>query len=185
MSEDNEWQSVLENHPDHVRAIGMISIETANLEHAMAKLFAYAANIPLRLALAIYLTPKSAIARNEIFQSTVKAALRPRGTDDQQKRLRSARDKVIKIAERAKALIGKRHSIIHDAWGFNDETGEIQRYPFSNPITQQAVTLQDLESIIADFRKLISHANNLSDFLKKDRPTFVSMAITPRDKSPG
>ena len=57
--------SRLEKHPEFVQAIGMISIENANLEAQMARLFSRALFIPMHVGFAIYLTPKSAIARLE------------------------------------------------------------------------------------------------------------------------
>lgn len=64
-------------HPEHVRAIGMISIENANLEHSLARLFATMLFISVPVGHAIYLTPKSAIARIEIFENAAKRALQP------------------------------------------------------------------------------------------------------------
>jgi hypothetical protein len=55
--------SVLELLPEYVRAIGMISIENANMEFALAGLFASVIQVPLSTGRAIYLTPKSAMAR--------------------------------------------------------------------------------------------------------------------------
>ena len=43
------WESELEQFPDHVRAIGMISIENGNLELALADLMATALMRRLRI----------------------------------------------------------------------------------------------------------------------------------------
>src|ERR1700687_493469 len=67
------WQSILEKHPEHVRLIGMIAIETGNLEIALADLFARMLSIPLRIGRAVYLTPQSAQARLDILVNAAKA----------------------------------------------------------------------------------------------------------------
>src|SRR5271155_2456513 len=51
------WQSILEKHPEHVHLIGMIAIESGNLEIALATLFARMVMLPLRTGRAVYLTP--------------------------------------------------------------------------------------------------------------------------------
>jgi hypothetical protein len=108
-------KSSLENYPDYVRAIGMISIENANLEHALASLFSKMLFISLAVGHAIYLTPKYAIARIEIFENAARVALSPRGDADHKKKLQRALKEANRIANRARTAIGKRHGIIHDA----------------------------------------------------------------------
>jgi hypothetical protein len=177
------WRSSLEDYPDHVKAIGMISIENANLEFAMAGLFGRTCFIPLRIALAIYLTPKSAIARLEIFQNAAKVALRPRGDEDHRKKLRVSLRKVNRIAERAKTVIGKRHGIIHDAWGVDRESKEVLRAPPARPILDQKVPLKELKELISEFRRLIDDVDALRDEFR-DSPSLVDMREAPRDKNP-
>lgn len=183
--EEHGWRSTLDDYPAHVRAIGMISIENANLELAMARLFSQVALISLRVARAVYLTPKSAIARLEIIQSAAKASFRPNGDDSHKKQLSSALNKVNRIAERAKTIAGKRHSIIHDVWSVDDDTGEVQRSPVTNVIMEENMPLATLERLIDDLRRLISDVHDLSEEFHHHPPTMVDMRLRQPDKNLG
>jgi hypothetical protein len=68
------FQSSLEKHPEYVRAIGMISIETTSLDIMLGDLLAATLGIPESIGHAIYLTPRSATARIELFQNVTKYA---------------------------------------------------------------------------------------------------------------
>ena len=67
--------SDLERFPEHVRAIGMISIENANLELSLADLLGATLKISRRVAHAIYFTPRAAALRLEILQAAARARL--------------------------------------------------------------------------------------------------------------
>src|SRR4051812_31745530 len=71
------WHSVLEGNPEYAQAIGMISIENANLELALGALLAAILNQPPYVGQTIYLTPKTAIPKVEILQNTAEVILRP------------------------------------------------------------------------------------------------------------
>jgi hypothetical protein len=130
----------------------MISIENANLEHSLASLFSRMLFISLAVGHAIYLTPKSAQARIEIFENAAKRALGPAGSDEHRKQRKQALDRALRIATRARALVGKRHGIIHDAWGVDAESGDVRRYPLDRPGLEAVVPIETLERVIADFR---------------------------------
>jgi hypothetical protein len=68
------FQSTLEKHPEHVRAIGMISIETTSLDIMFGDLLAATLGVPKSIGHAIYLTPRSATARIQLFQNVTKYA---------------------------------------------------------------------------------------------------------------
>src|SRR5205807_459221 len=107
---------------------------------------------------AIYFMPRAALARIEIFENAAKAALSPK-TREEHPDVRAtriaARDKVLRIVRRAKKLTFKRHSIIHDQWGVDEE--EVHRYVAGSPILERVpVPLAELEAIVRDFRQLIS-----------------------------
>ena len=70
------WKSILEDHPEHVRLIGLIAIETGNLELALADLLARMLSIPLRIGRAVYLTPQSSGARLHILKNAARASLK-------------------------------------------------------------------------------------------------------------
>jgi hypothetical protein len=154
---DTMWWSPLEDCPEHVRAIGMISIENANLEYELADLFSRILQIHPRVGRAIYLTPKSAIARIEIFENASKAVLSPK--TDSENLAAAFLEKALCIASRARAVVGKRHEIIHDGWGVDSQTGNVLRIPTKR--AQAPVPLADLQNLVRDFRLLIYDAARL------------------------
>jgi hypothetical protein len=66
-----------DDKPDHVNAIGMISIENANLELVLAALMSAAPMMPRRVAHTIYFTPRAATVRIEILIAAARAELSP------------------------------------------------------------------------------------------------------------
>jgi hypothetical protein len=174
--------SRLEKHPEFVRAIGMISIENANIEAQMARLFSRILFIPLHVGFAIYLTPKSATARIEIFQKAIKAALRPTGPEEHQKKLKDALDKANRLANRVKTVTGKRHQIIHDVWGV-DETGDVVRKPLPAFVESEKVPITKLNNMIREMRTLSREIRDTAEEFRQSPPSLVSMATTSQDKS--
>jgi len=177
-----EWKSILENYPQHTQAIGMISIENANLETALADLFARSLFIPIKTAHSIYLTPKSAIARLEVFQAAATTALNPTDTmrqynPKQAEKQEKDLSRIIRIISRAKSTIGKRHGIIHDAWGAKNGSEDISRYAIAQAYTDKGtpVTLTHLNEIIYEYRKLIGDCIELAKEFKSSPPFLVSM----------
>lgn len=168
-------KSPLEDHPEYVRAIGMISVENANLEHSLATLFCRVAFISLGIGHAIYLTPKSSLARIEILEKATKVALAPYGHEPHRKKLKSASIRVEAIIKRAKKLIGKRHGIIHDAWGVSKETGDVQRYVLGFPQRKSPIKIAELERTVSEFRDLIGEVRALSREFKAHPPRLVDL----------
>jgi hypothetical protein len=117
------WESSLEQYPEHVHAIGMISIEHGNLELSLADLLAVTLNISRRLAHAIYFAPRAAALRLEILGAAAIARLAPhlkaRPDSELEKQKREALRKVERLIKRSYAHIQKRHDVIHDAWGID------------------------------------------------------------------
>jgi hypothetical protein len=169
-------RSTLEKFLDHVRAIGMISIENGNLEDVMGALFSRVIMVSLRVGIAIYSTPRVAIGKIEILEKAAKAAYRLHGTDEQRRRLMLAQKRVLNICSRATKLVGKRHRIIHDGWGVDEEAGVVQRYT-SGKFIPENVSLSTLQTIIEDYRRLIDDAFALADELKAHPPQMVSMRL--------
>jgi hypothetical protein len=178
------WQSSLEDYPDHVKAIGMISIENANLENVMAALFSAACDIPLRLGLVIYLTPKSARARLDVFRKATKVALRQRGESEQRERLKKTFQRVDAIALRVEKLTGKRHDIIHDLCGIDADTGDVQRSPMAFRGEDVSIPLPSLTELVKQMRQLIDDASNLTHSITEHHPSMVSMHLTVPNRTP-
>jgi hypothetical protein len=116
------WQSILEKHPQHARLIGMIAIETGNLELALADLFARMLSIPLRIGRAVYLTPQSSAARLHILKNAARAEFeRPMRSKTMKDQYASALKRVLDIHDRADKAIIRRHRVVHDSWGYSED----------------------------------------------------------------
>ena len=177
------WESSLEAYPDHVRAIGMISIENANLELWLADLMGAALNISKRLAHAIYFAPRAAALRLDILEAAVKERLAPRkkadpaGTLERQKR--EALAKIERIVKRSRAHVQKRHDVIHDAWGVDHEApgSPVLRNRIKDAGFAEAdvAPIEQLEDLVRSFRLLISDVDVLVSEIRKHPPTLVDM----------
>src|ERR1700720_3330522 len=71
----------LARFPDHVEAIGLLALETVDLELELALLFSRMLMIWPRVGEAIYMTPLNAHARIEILQNAAQQLLAPRAAD--------------------------------------------------------------------------------------------------------
>jgi len=176
-----EWRSYLEARPDYVQAIGMISIENANLEIAMADLLGAVLGVRDEVGNAIYLTPRAAILRLEILEAVAKAQFRPKTEGDKfyenEDGKAQALRNVVAVVKRAKSAINRRHTIIHDAWGIEDTTGQVIRasLPLKGDGTPES--LRTLKALIGDLRKLITDTRSLSKAFRLKPPVLVDMRI--------
>jgi hypothetical protein len=141
-------QSTLERHPEHVKAIGMISVELANIELHIATLLACLLDRHPRIGHAIYFAPRGAAARLDIVQAVA---------DE----LKVDHPKLMKqttsLLKRARTVMNKRHGYIHDVWGIIDESNIVLRG--SLPLHKKEgviVPLAELKTVISDLRSLIS-----------------------------
>jgi outer membrane translocation and assembly module TamA len=163
--------SRLEDHPEFVQAIGMISIENSNLEDALAVLFSRVLQIGTNVGRAIYLTPKSAMARLEILQNASKEVFRPKTRPESAEGRRyrdEALKKVLALARRAEAVIGKRHAIMHDSWGFDLESGSVVRFNTVAVSEKKTVDLTSLQKLVHDLRQLMYEVDELARDLHID-----------------
>ena len=152
------YQSTLERFPEHVKAIGMISIEMANLEIMLAEVLAAALNLPSEVAQAMYFAPQAAMARLSILEAVAEVAIPPAPRKDVNKFLGTARE-----------LIGTRNKHIHNAWAIHKETGKVQSS--SLPIrkgTEKPIPISDLKHLVTRLRKLITASTRL-------RPAFTTI----------
>ena len=77
MTEQMVPVSSLERHPEHVRALGMISIEIGNLEILLGELLGAIIGIDTDLSQIIYMTPQSYIGRLEILENVIDHVMKP------------------------------------------------------------------------------------------------------------
>ena len=181
------WKSALERFPEHARLIGMVSIENANLELALADLLAAVLLIPRKVAHAIYFTPRAAMLRLEILEAAATARLagrRLRTNNKIEEQKRNALRKVGGIVKRCRAHIQNRHNIIHDLWDVSTyHSGEVvQDVVFRQKIGTamdfmdfKVVAIVDLQQLCDGFRRLIDDARELSVDLRSRPPMMADL----------
>ena len=175
------WVSELEKHPEHLQAIGMISVENSNLEIALADLMAAILLLSRRVAHAIYFQPRAASLRIEIFRAATAECLKPSRRKkvslllEAQKRDALARTK--RLAKAALRATHRRHDIIHDAWGIID--GDVSRQKIGETLqfTSEPVHINTLRVLIRDFRELIDEAHSLTADFGARPPTMVDLRL--------
>lgn len=143
------FKSILEDHPEHLKAIGLVTVEVNNMEMALAQLLAKILGVGPDIAGAIYFTPRGQIPRVEMMMNVVQIAFAK-----DQYNLSQIKSALL----RAKTVMGKRHKIIHDSWG-TTEDGNILRtsYPMKQGTENSTLTpLKTLNALVDDTRKLIT-----------------------------
>jgi hypothetical protein len=104
------FRSSLDAHPDQGHAIGMISIESGNLDIMFGHLLSEVLEQPEQIGHAIYLTPRSAMARIEIFRNVAKYDFSPIPAadqmDDEPRKLSEEVKKASKQSETHRSTIG-------------------------------------------------------------------------------
>jgi hypothetical protein len=139
-------QTILERFPDHAKAIGIISVEMANLDIFLGEMLGGILRVAPKVGSTIYLTPHSAFGRIEILERVANLVM----VKDSHglKHINS-------LAGRARTLINKRHSLIHDAWGMRAETGQVHRMKLPDLSSRpDPVDLATLNRIVGDIRVL-------------------------------
>ena len=142
--------SVLEEHPEHVKALGMVSIEIGRLEMSLAEMLAALLHIDRRFGHTVYLTPHSNIGRITIVENVMREALKEG----------SAAYKAIQdLLTRSKAVMSKRHEYVHDVWGLldSDQSKVIRRsVPFKRHLPEKVVPLAEIADLIGKIRVLVN-----------------------------
>ena len=181
------WHSVLEDHPDYVKAIGMISIENANVEMFFGSLLADILGTTRNVGQAIYWAPKSANPRLEILKATaeqVYKAFEQLPSEEvldiavaAEKQKADTLQRILKLIKRANSVIGRRHAIIHDVWGTDSKNNDVLQQPIKGALfgvgNEKRKPLKALKQPIIDMRSLIDDTRKLSSTARrKFRPTL-------------
>lgn len=162
------YQSPLEAHPEHVAAIGMIAIEMGNLDFMLGGLLGALLHIDMEIARTIYLTPRVALGRIEILENAIKTSVQP-NTDMFRE--------VDGIRKRARKLIDKRHTMVHEHWGVDIATGipSRQRIPHRTEPASTPVPIHELRNMIRDIRRVATDAFDVTGALYKSWPPYASL----------
>jgi hypothetical protein len=144
------FESALENFPEYARLIGMVNVEIGNLEITLGLLLAAILNVHGTVGQTIYLTPKSAFARLEILENVVNMIVAEDG---------GGQANLLKIVERTKAALGKRHELIHGLWGITDGKVGIYAVPVvKDDAKPKPISIKYLKEVIRDIRGLVMAA---------------------------
>lgn len=154
------YQSVLERYPKHVHAIGMISIEIANLDILLGEMLGGLLRISRVYSRIVYLTPRSNFGRLELIENAAEAMLQPDSIG--LKHVKS-------LIGRARAIAGKRHDLIHHAWVLVEDSDQPhQSIMLTDPPIAKPVEITTLENIVRDIRELVLDVIDATEHLYAD-----------------
>lgn len=151
MDENLRGRSPLERFPEHVRAIGMITIEMGTLEASCVHLLAAILRTTETVADAILTTPQSTRARLEIVKSVSDKLLREEDAN-----------KISTLMNKCDDALNKRNYIVHSVWG-SDGTDVIV-IPLPKGKIRK-VTVQELLQQIDSLRRLADKVKELTNNL--------------------
>ena len=146
--------SFLEGHPAHVKMIGMITVELANLEIELADLLAALINRDRDIGHALYFTPKSTIARLEMIDSVASILLNPG----------PLLSEISKNTKKARRVMDKRHRLIHAAWGVSSDNSKVlhSSLPLGEGKAEQT-RVGDLAAVVQQLREVTENVSTVLD----------------------
>lgn len=155
----SDFETPLLDHPEHLKAIGIISVELGTMEFLLAALMGGLLGIDVKTADAVYSTPKSATARLEIITNILEI---------KEDVPTFFREEVEKIILKARGILGRRNDVIHNAWGAGPEG--VQSIAFSKGSRQiKPIAIEELNNLIRDIRETSARIGNMR-FLKPPSP---------------
>jgi hypothetical protein len=172
---------ILSDHVDYVNAIGMVSLETVDLELELAHLFARMLGISLKLGRSIYMSPKAELTRLDIFQNTAEEALslhhRAKKDSALSQQKIKALQKIKNLLHRSRELIVQRHRVIHDEWDVEGEEKEVRRLRLDGVKGREyeKIPKANLEDHVYKIRALIDDTYDLALDFRKHPPLMVDM----------
>ena len=142
------FKSLLEEHaPEHLKAIGLIAVEATLLETSLGTLLAAVIDAPEYFGQIVYLTPKSAIARLDTLENVVEWLLVKDSTGAK---------KLEGVAKRTRAILGKRHKVVHGCWGITNGKVSVYSLPQKEDDKPEPYTVEQLMRIVSDIRDLVA-----------------------------
>lgn len=173
-------EHALAKRPAYVQKIGMIVLETVDLEVRLARMFRYIIDVPTRTAQAIYFSPKAEQARMDILRNSALAAfhVKPSATGTLARQKRKALEKVERLLARSEKLIRKRHRIVHDEWNVSEADKTVTRRLIGGELNRKRDPVQEeeLDNLLKSLRELIDDVYDLSEEFRQRPPSMVSMA---------
>ena len=165
--------SALEDYPDFARALGMISVELAELEASLAEVLRALLSVDSDLGQAIYFTPLAVIPRIK-FLMNVLASLHPDASLDKEE-VKEIRKKLKSLCGRAEAAMGKRNMLLHAAWGVRNNNGGDPVVVYSSfPLREagfKVIELRELKRVVTDIRRVNGDCLDLVELIDDYRKT--------------
>jgi hypothetical protein len=171
------YQSTLAARPEYATAIGMVSIEIANLEILLGELLAALLHIDPHFGRIVYLTPQSNMARIQIVENVLGDTL----MEGSEGRLH-----VEGLLARAKSVVGKRHELMHNAWGVSSEDREKvarRSLPFKASHPAKQVPIVELNDLVGKIRVLCTEIVETTGESLRSWPPYTWQPI-PNEQSP-
>jgi hypothetical protein len=168
---DKDWRtgSALIARPDHVHALGMISIEVAGMETMLGSLLGALLHIAPQIGRLIYLTPRAALGRIAILEHVLNVALKEGGR---------TRTDIEKNLGKAKAILGKRHKLVHGHWGLSDLSKHaevsVHDLPYLPRKPPRAVPLSELTDLVETIRTTTENVRTITESLYAEWPPYTS-----------
>lgn len=148
------WSSLMEKHPKHAHAIGMLSIEIAEMEFHLARLLGRLISSTPEVAEAIYFTYKAAMPRIDLLENVAPVVLANNPVK---------RKAICKATTKARALMGQRHNLIHNRFEVDGPSVVTIRYENGKP-KRVPVELKQLTNLIREIRRLNIVLIDLTDY---------------------
>ena len=146
--------SVMEDYPDYVCVIGMITIELGNLESSLADLLAEILGVDGEVAHSIYFTPKAVIPRVEVL-TNVNTALHPNEELDEEE-MREIRKRL--MAEGSRTVRSVRENCHHRP------SMRAARHSFSIAFRSFWLMTFSSEALVASYRMHVRPWRSLGSF---------------------
>jgi hypothetical protein len=175
----------LTRFPKHVQAIGMLALETVDLELEMAILFSRILMVPLSVGEAVYMTPLGAQTRIDMLRHAAAAAYALRSTQhrdsDPGKRKIKALQEVGKIADDARKRFDARHRAVHDEWYVPTDIKKPKRLRIDGKLRNEGVpvTVKQIRLEILETRSLIDRITKLAKSLSGNPPQLPVVIASP------
>jgi hypothetical protein len=152
------YHTVLEKFPDHAKAIGIASIEIANLDIFLGYLFAAILRVPFAAGSAVFLSPNGATARLDMLKAAIDEMIQDGS---------NGKKMLLSIQKRARKVVTDRDAMIHNSWGTN-AAGEVATRDIRAHKPMTPVPLEQLEKSILDIRLLIGDVQAQTAKLERD-----------------
>jgi len=154
----------------------MMTVELANLEINLGSLLGALLHVSPDAGRLVYLSPRTGFGRIAMIEGILSATL-VKGSE--------GFNHIRKLLDRAKKLMGKRHTFIHGAWGLpkEDNQGEVRWHdlPFQEDSPSRPVPLSELRDMVEDIRELAEDVRLTTADYYQQWPPYSSK---PRRRSP-